>query len=202
MVWPGSLKHFENKGLILGNPQRWVCPSQRLHPGERHCMPRVLKSVEWAAAILSLGWALKSSGNFHQSRPQDRYNHNSWGGGTPPSKSFYSFWGDSNMQLRLRSTEPGCLSNFNVNTIYLTERRFWFSGSEFGAWASDFLSSSQMLLETLSRRRKGAGTQAPAFPIPASMPQELWFLRHLVVRNPLASPSKRRPDDVGDLPNI
>ena len=32
MVWPGSLKHFENKGLILGDPQGWLCPSPTSTP--------------------------------------------------------------------------------------------------------------------------------------------------------------------------
>lgn len=105
------------------------------------------------------------------------------------------------MQLRLRSTELECLSNFSVNTICLTECRFWFSGSEFGAWAADFLSSSQMLLELYQGGRKEPERRPPPSPLPASMPQELWFLRHLVVRTPLAAPSKRRPDDVWNLPN-
>ena len=44
--------------------------------------------------------------------------------------------------------------------------------------------------------RKEPERRPPPSPLPTSMPQELWFLRHLVVRTPLAAPSKR----FGNLP--
>ena len=44
--------------------------------------------------------------------------------------------------------------------------------------------------------RKEPERRPPPSPLPTSMHQELWFLRHLVVRTPLAAPSKR----FGNLP--